>query len=160
MRIDVEKRVADGDKVIGRISACDDDEYPYNVIYYYRVQCESLEPIPDAGLSNKQCIDNCYSSAIFRYDFISCVVGNDNSSTSDSRIFSINKATGEITVNSKTLDNSDLSSHTFCINASSSPIDASMNSAQWKVVVNVKSTYEVTFLKDSISTSECNNIAA
>ena len=63
--------------------------------------------------------------------------GADGSSSSQSDRFSINLLTGEISVDPRTLDYEQATSHTLCVNASTSNSDASLNSDQWKVVVRV-----------------------
>ena len=60
-----------------------------------------------------------------------------SSSSSQSDRFSINLLTGEISVDPRTLDYEQATSHTLCVNASTSNSDASLNSDQWKVVVRV-----------------------
>lgn len=63
--------------------------------------------------------------------------GVDGTASTQSDRFSIDLLTGEISVDTRTLDYEQAVSHTLCVNASTSKSDSSLNSDQWKVIVRV-----------------------
>lgn len=81
-------------------------------------------------------------------------VGADGSTSSEYRIFSIDKNTGDISVDPKYIDREEIASHTLCVNASTSAIDSSENADQAKVIVRVtdNSDHRVEFIQNTVST--------
>ena len=85
--------------------------------------------------------------------YISLISGNDGSTSPGSRLFTIDRETGAVSVNPNLLDRDAVPSYSLCVNASTSSVNASANSDQWKIVVNVKdvSDHKVKFVQSKIS---------
>ncbi|XP_067930437.1 cadherin-87A-like [Watersipora subatra] len=96
------------------------------------------------------CDPDDYPNNKIYYYLVSC---EDGSSTDQWERFSIDIETGEISVNSATVDYEESKQHVICVNASSSRVDASVWSVQRKVIVDVVdiNDHELYFTHTSVS---------
>ncbi|KAF6041180.1 hypothetical protein EB796_000518 [Bugula neritina] len=93
------------------------------------------------------------------YHVVEC---EDGTTTKQSGRFSINIETGEISVDPGTLDYETSTTHTICVNASTSRINANVRSDQWKVVIVVKNKddFKLEFTRTQISVVVGGNVGS